>query len=317
MGKKRVILIVGYNGEGYHGSQLNKEEETIEKRICDEISEAGYFNKRNCEDYSKTGLQRASRTDKGVHAASFVLSMKIETGEGKSISDLKKKLEVSLDPYNIQVHDLLETTKGFDAKKKCEARVYEYFVPRSAYIHPEDKQDIQEKRCKVFKEALSLMKGTHNYHNFTLTNQEKGTSRYIQNMVIEDLELDGTLWHKVSIHGQSFMIHQIRKMMGFAILLALHHTDYLISKEYIEKAFGKDRLNIPKSPSPLLLLSHGIFSIYNERHGESHGEITNEKGNEYKKKYLYPVVLTKEHENLFDEWKEVLEKHKEEFTYIL
>ncbi|KAI5167453.1 hypothetical protein NEAUS04_2735, partial [Nematocida ausubeli] len=35
MTKKRVALIIGYNGIGYKGSQINKDEKTIEKTVCD------------------------------------------------------------------------------------------------------------------------------------------------------------------------------------------------------------------------------------------------------------------------------------------
>lgn len=317
MGKKRVILIVGYNGIGYHGSQINKEEKTIEKEICDEIAALGYFNPRNCDDYTKTGLQRASRTDKGVHAAMQIISVKIETGPDKSTKHLEMLLRPSLAQSNIKLHSLLETTKGFDAKNKCESRVYEYFVPAGVYRHIGDTKEEEEKRYKLFRESLMKMQGTHNFHNFTLHSQTKGTQRYIHKITIDTVKIGEIDWHRVTIHGQSFMIHQIRKMVGFSLLLAYKQKEDIdIIDKYLEKAFEKDKINIPKAPAPLLLLSHSLFTNYNERYGETHGCIDQSLCTEYKTDVLYPIVCASENIDLFTQWYSFLDKHKEEFAYL-
>ncbi|KAI5186829.1 tRNA pseudouridine38-40 synthase [Nematocida homosporus] len=315
MGKKRVILLVGYNGRNYHGSQLNKDEKTVEKQICDEVAAAGYFHARNCEDYSKAGLQRASRTDKGVHAAMLLLSFKIETGSDRSTDKLKNILKSALSPHDIVVHDLLETTKGFEAKNKCDSRVYEYFVPKGVYLGPDESETVQEQKEEVFRHLLSQMQGTHDFHNFTLLNQEKGTSRFIKSITVTDFSLAGRSWHRLTIHGQSFMIHQIRKMVGFALLVARHMTDLKAAEQALSLAFAKPRRNIPKAPAALLLLSHGLFTNYNARYGSTHGEINPSIAESYKEEVLYPLICTQEHAALFNDWYECLAAHPEEFTY--
>ncbi|KAH9642567.1 hypothetical protein HF086_011160 [Spodoptera exigua] len=53
--------------------------------------------------------------------------------------------------------------------------------------------------------------------------------------------------------GQSFMLHQIRKMVGLAIAVLRGHTDNSI----LEKAFGKEKVMIPTAPGLGLVLDTG------------------------------------------------------------
>jgi len=343
MGKKRIALVIGYIGTRYKGSQINGEEETVEKVLCKEIGRLGYFKEQNTEDYSKVGLQRSSRTDKGVHAAMMVVSVRVEVGDGRSVEGLESALRERLLEHEITLHRILTVTKGFDAKNRCESRVYEYFVPQSVCVKEnqgsdgrsdkrrggsrdeirddrrEGEADVceeSEKRHRIFKKSLQKMVGTHDFHNFTVAAQEKGPKRFIKYVEVERMEVCGREWSRATIHGQSFMIHQIRKMIGFAVLLAREIGDEKQAEELVEKAFKKEKRNVPKAPGALLILSHGVFPNYNERFGKTHGNIENEGSEGYKKEKLYPVVCTEENVQLFATWCETIEKHKEEFQYI-
>ncbi|OAG32638.1 tRNA pseudouridine38-40 synthase [Nematocida sp. ERTm5] len=316
MAKKRVALIIGYNGIGYKGSQINKEEKTIEKTVCDEIHALHYISERNAEDYSKVALQRSSRTDKGVHAAMLVLSLRIEIAEGRSCKDLENKLKESLPAHGIVLHRLIETTKNFDAKHRCESRVYEYFVPQSAYVTESDTPEDISRKTKIFTETLQKMEGTHNFHNFTILTQEKGPVRFIKKIAVEEYAAEGIKWNKVVLHGQSFMIHQIRKMIGFSVLAAQRLASPLDVPKALELVFSTEKRNIPKVPGELLLLSHSYFSNYNEKFGDTRGVIDNTGCDEYKQNILYPEVCTKSNAELFNNWQEVIDKHADEFLYL-
>lgn len=56
----------------------------------------------------------------------------------------------------------------------------------------------------------------------------------------------------VSIKGQSFMLHQIRKMMALVISVVRN----LVPDSTIEESFKPEKLEIPTAPSLGLVLNH-------------------------------------------------------------
>ncbi|CAB4404969.1 unnamed protein product [Rhizophagus irregularis] len=75
--KKKVAVLVGFCGTGYQGMQINRNAKTIEEDLFKAFVAAGAVSKDNSDDPKKVGLMRAARTDKGVHAAGNLISLKI------------------------------------------------------------------------------------------------------------------------------------------------------------------------------------------------------------------------------------------------
>jgi tRNA pseudouridine38-40 synthase len=316
MGKKRVALLHGYNGGRFRGSQINGDEETVERAICDSVRDAGYISEPNAEDYAKVGLQRSSRTDKGVHAAFQVISLKIEVSAEKGIASLEKHLRPALCAKDIVLYGVLPVPRGFEAKLRCESRIYEYMIPVDA-LGAADGSSLQARKA-LLEEAFSLMAGTHDFHNFTVRNQEKGTSRFVRSISTDMLAMDGLEWIRATIHGQSFMTHQIRKMIGVAVLLASQTSSLERCKEVISLLFGPGKYNVPKAPGNFLLLVGGLFTNYNKRFGDSHGKIEmDERSSHFKEAVLYPSICTQEKVHAFREWECVVMRHREEFKYLM
>lgn len=71
--KRKVAIVSGYRGTGYHGVQLNKDVDTIEDEIRKAILNAGAMRESNFVDLAKIDWSRSSRTDKGVHAGCIVV----------------------------------------------------------------------------------------------------------------------------------------------------------------------------------------------------------------------------------------------------
>ena len=69
--------MVGYNGNDFHGSQKNNHVRTIEEELEKTLFKLGFISEFNFGDLKKIGWNRATRTDKGVHALINVFSAKL------------------------------------------------------------------------------------------------------------------------------------------------------------------------------------------------------------------------------------------------
>jgi tRNA pseudouridine38-40 synthase len=69
--------------------------------------------------------------------------------------------------------------------------------------------------------------------------------------------IQGTEWLSLKVHGQSFMLHQIRKMVGLIIMIVRTDTPLKL----IPETFKANKINIPKAPSLGLLLERVGFIL--------------------------------------------------------
>lgn len=195
---------------------------------------------------------RAARTDKGVHAAGNLLSLKMQI---PTDYDVVERINTFL-PEQIRVWGYVPVIGSFHAKNLCDSRVYEYLLPTCAFMKPIKKimtdtpttdddlmictndpvnpvikyttrstpELIQERhdyratkeQLETFKTALKEFEGTHNYHNYTNGKgfNDKSANRYIMSINVSDpIYIDGSEWVSIKLHGQSFILHQIRKMI--------------------------------------------------------------------------------------------------------
>ncbi|KAK4032014.1 pseudouridine synthase [Parachaetomium inaequale] len=129
--KRKVAVLIGYAGTGYHGIQINHKEKTIEGDIFAAFVAAGAISKANADDPKKSSLVRCARTDKGVHAAGNVLSLKLIVEEG-----IVDKINEHL-PEQIRVWGIQRTSNGFSCYQACDSRWYEYLMPSYSLLPPQ------------------------------------------------------------------------------------------------------------------------------------------------------------------------------------
>ena len=70
---------------------------------------------------------RAARTDKGVHAAGQVVSLRMNMHESKAPAFVAALNAVV--PEGFEVFDCVKVTRSFNAKNQCDGRIYEYELP--------------------------------------------------------------------------------------------------------------------------------------------------------------------------------------------
>lgn len=385
--KRKVAVLVGYCGTGYHGMQLNPPHRTIEGDLFQAFVKAGAVSQDNSNDPKKSSFLRAARTDKGVHAAGNVVSLKMIVED----EDIVERINSHL-PEQIRVWGYVRTNKSFECRKMCSSRIYEYILPtyalmsakpssalgqrlanvkqvepqalkdeaakfwqgmEDAYaaegISAEDlvriekeaaeeaaKTKVQQdgtarnlkldeeateetperkrvkaiannyrrayraipERIEQFREALKEYEGVHNFHNYTVGKgfKEASSTRVMKSLTVSDpMVINGTEWVSIKIHGQSFMLHQIRKMIAMAVLVVRCGVD----KSKISDLFKDVKVGIPKAPALGLLLEQPVYDGFNSRLSRlGRDSVTfdpyEKEIDAFKHKFIYDRIYTQE-----------------------
>ncbi|ORY99674.1 pseudouridine synthase [Lobosporangium transversale] len=364
--KRKVALLIGYSGTGYQGLQANHNVKTIEGDLFKALVQAGAISKDNADDIKKVSLMRSARTDKGVHAAGNVVSLKMIL-DVPDVPDIVSKVN-SLLPAQIRLFGYIRTINSFNPKVLCDSRVYEYLLPTYVFlprpplpaksaaeseipsttepakssirtdapegslawdqnVHISTPEEMAVKRsyridpetwAKV-RDGFAEYVGTKNFHNYTIGKDFKDHSckRYIMKFdVSEPKMIQGTEWLSLKVHGQSFMLHQIRKMVGLIVMIIRTDTPLKL----ISETFKSNKINIPKAPSLGLLLERPLFDTYNRKFQGKHQPIVfdpfKEEMEAFKEKYIYEGIIKEELEfNRFDEYLQIMDGHADRYNF--
>lgn len=322
--KKKVALLMAYSGKGYYGMQRNAKNSqfrTIEDELVSALIKAGCIPEGHGEEMKKMSFQRCARTDKGVSAAGQVVSLKLWM-----IENILASIDVHLPPH-IRILGYRRVTGGFNAKNNCDGRTYSYMLPTVAFSPKDFNQEdtsfrlTSETLLKVNR-LFGLYKGTHNFHNFTSQKgpRDPSAKRYITHMSCgEPFVKQDAEFAVINVRGQSFMMHQIRKMIGLVIAVVKGY----VGEEVIERSWGEEKVDVPKAPGLGLVLERVHFDRYNKRYGGDgiHDSLdwTEEEPAiaAFKDKHIYPSIIETElHEKSMVNWMATLYIHNFEATVM-
>ncbi|EDR27064.1 tRNA pseudouridine synthase A, putative [Entamoeba dispar SAW760] len=312
--KFKVAVIFSYVGRGYFGLMyLNNNPKTIEGEIENAMYKAKCISEDNKHDLKKVGWSRCARTDKGVSAANNLISLKMGL-DGNYIERINSFL-----PETIRIQDVVKVSHSFNAKTRVDSRTYEYIFPSYAIQkidseHPEINVEYnpQQEDVDYFNSVISNYVKTHNFQNYTFNTKEtkadsKSNNRYIISMSAQLVQRNGLNVIAVSIHGQSFMLWQIRRMIGFAIVLTNFRLPIEQMNEIMKTSFTliNWRSVIPTAPAHGLFLDQCHFGNHNERLQRDtsntsktniNSEETLKKCIEFKEKYIWTDIINFEKE---------------------
>ncbi|KYO39556.1 tRNA pseudouridine synthase A, mitochondrial [Alligator mississippiensis] len=315
--KRKIVLLMAYSGKGYHGMQRNvgcPQFKTIEDDLVSALVQAGCIPENHGEDMKKMSFQRCARTDKGVSAAGQIVSLKVWL-----MDNILEKINNHL-PSDIRILGLKRVTGGFNSKNKCDARTYSYMLPTFAFAPKDlDPQDetyrLSQETLEKVNRLLACYKGTHNFHNFTSQKKAKDPSanRYIMEMFCEEpFVREGLEFAVIKVKGQSFMMHQIRKMIGLVIAVVKGYT----AESIMERSWGEEKVDVPKAPGLGLVLERVHFEKYNKRFGNDglHEPLEwveeEEKIAAFKEEHIYPTIInTEQEEKSMVNWMNTLSIH--------
>lgn len=269
------------------------------------------------EKYDKPQLfkfQRAARTDKGVSALRQIVSCNFPENFPENVERINENL-----PDEIRLLSAQRTIPTFDSRNFVDFRTYSYTFPTFAISPPGkllstyyrvDSQLID--RCN---ELLLMYKGTHNFHNFTSGKapSDNSSMRYIIDISCSPpFQYEEMEFAKITVRGQSFMLHQIRKMIGLVFAIMRGYGD----QGKIERSFLGEKQDIPIAPSLGLLLECVHYDTYNRKHtGEGtreplHWDEHNQTIEDFKHKFIFSNIYKQEKQTFsMISWLDMMHKH--------
>ena len=224
------------------------------------------------EMLSETAIGTAALTSSSLSGVPSTNSGSLRPDDGDYIAEVKE-------PSALEI-----------AIKELKAQ---YIKAKKAYrIHPD--------RLERVRSTLSRFLGTRNFYNYTIqkTFRDASAKRLIKSFIVNDkpVIINDTEWLSLKVHGQSFMMHQIRKMVSMMALVVRCGCH----EGRIQDSYMADRFIIPKAPSLGLLLERPVFETYNQRLGEPSDRLPIEftkyekEMEEFKQREIYERIFREE-----------------------
>lgn len=227
-------------------------------------------------------------------------------------------------PDDIRVFGVQRVTPTFDARMNCEARTYSYTLPTVSFAHYNDQTSMADYRLpsdQLLKvnQVLAAFLGHTNFHNYTVDKQhfDRSSIRKIYTIACsEPFVLDGVEFARITVKGQSFMLHQIRKMVGFSLAVIRE----IIPLEVLQRSLTAENFNVPTAPGLGLVLESLHFDKYNRTFGNLHGELDWNKYEteveRFRRDKIDPTIIQTEiRDQMMVNWLEFLVNHSfDEYT---
>lgn len=297
---KKYGILISYTGTNFSGLQIQPKVLTIESLLIEALN---HLKAIDSTSPKRLELNRACRTDRGVHAVRNMLvcrmipSVMQELGGTAAFLDrlnqviietAKKHPQKGKKPdeevvRNVVVQGFTQVHDYFIPKNFCKKRTYLYLLPkrtlfantsinallpsRATNLDTSNNEAIIQRLNQLFK----LYEGRHSFHNFT----DGGTSndignpsnyRHMYSVQLDGqcpmIQIDGQDYFLVRFLGQSFMLHQIRRMIGLVVAVMIGVLDESIITKSMSLAY---KTIVPQAPGVNLMLESMNFHGYDTR----------------------------------------------------
>lgn len=249
-GGAHIVILFQYIGTNYHGLQFQNNSHTVDADLFYSLEKSKLLPPNISKNRGKVRWNEASRTDTGVHACAQVTSFVTNIAEGVLVADIPQIINANLPSgSSIRVLSAIATSTLFPARQFADYRRYNYLLPIHAFS-----SQTNEHLSYIRNNICSLFCGRKNFHNFT--KGVKGTSREAEREIIDftfgdPFDVDGIDFVLFVIKGNSFMLNQIRKMLG--LVLAASHNQ--VNEEIIRRTMKyNEDWGIRKIPGDGLML---------------------------------------------------------------
>ncbi len=216
---RNLLITISYDGKYFHGWQIQQNAFTVQEAFQIALS------KIIGQDFD---LKGCSRTDSGVHANMYSLSVK--TTHPIPAQRLKAALNRWL-PLSVAVNDCVEVDNDFHARYSCKSKEYIYKIWNTEVRNPFLDGYALHYRYKLDEELLNIAAqafvGRHDFTSFcTQDNREPGDmTRTVKSfsvtrdgdMVVMKVEADGFLYNMVRIMVGTLLRIQQGKIKPYEI----------------------------------------------------------------------------------------------------
>ncbi|XP_055312520.1 pseudouridylate synthase 1 homolog isoform X2 [Sitodiplosis mosellana] len=305
--KHKYCLLMGFAGGNYFGMQFNESVNTIEDELLKVMVKNKWILPEHLAKPWTFDFVRGSRTDRGVSAARMNVSMVLPTYV--NVNDLNRDL-----PSDIRVFGMKKVTPKFSARFNCTARTYSYTLPTIAFSHYNDQTEMKDFRLTADRlqranQILGLYKGMTNFHNYTVKKLffDRSSLRHIEHIECSEPFIENDIeFARITVKGQSFMLHQIRKMVGFSLAVIRE----VVGDDMLQRSLTKEEFLTPTAPGLGLMLERLHFDHYANFY-KDHDPLTFEEFDadveKFRHEHIYPIIVETEiREKSMVEWLEYL-----------
>ena len=200
---RNIRLLLGFDGSGYHGWQIQEQQKTIQGELQQAISRITGEQAR---------LMGSGRTDAGTHARGFVANF--ATASGIPAASLARALNSVL-PTDIRVLSARAVPVDFHARHSARSKIYHYQIYRGAILPPhlakEQYHYPYPLDLSVIQKAVDFFVGAHDFASFAAKGgQLVNTVRQIYSCRLK------RVGHRLifAVEGNGFLHHMVRNMVG-------------------------------------------------------------------------------------------------------
>lgn len=207
---RNLLLTISYDGRQFHGWQIQQNAYTVQEAFQTALSKiiGDGFDLKGC-----------SRTDSGVHANMYCISLK--TAHPIPPERLKAALNRWL-PLSVAVLDCREADADFHARYSCKSKEYIYKIWNSDVRNPFLDGYALHYRYKLdealLHQAAQAYVGRHDFTSFcTLDNREAGDMT--RDVKAFSVTRDGNLV-TMRVEADGFLYNMVRIMVGTLLRIA-------------------------------------------------------------------------------------------------
>ena len=237
----KYLCHIRYMGKHFCGFQAQKEKRTVQGTLTEVLST--FFE----TEVSVTGC---SRTDSGVHAEGFALTVALPDG---GLPVPPERLPLALAPYlppDLSLYDAMAVEDGFHPRYDAVFKEYHYTILHTPVNNP----FYRDRAWQVYfpfvpdalermNEAASYLLGTHDFSAFRA--QGSPTRSPVRTVSLCRVEKRDSLYTLV-IRGDGFLYNMVRIIAGTMVAVATGR----MSPETVKKALDSHRRTATGATAP-------------------------------------------------------------------